>query len=157
MTNNINKKLFVGIVPGEKTGLAVATEKNYLNVSSGNISQIIDEVHGILSSTRNNDITVIIQDTRLSAHRLSGAAAKSQSSGTVAEHCKRWANELKQYNGSNIKIMFVRPNRGQMLKRAKHDSEFFKRVTGWDRQTNQHGRDAGIYLVTMVEGEGSGP
>lgn len=126
--------IFIGIDPGVHTGLAVydrATRK--LLLVEGMLAVEAEEF--IRNETR--AIHVYVEDTRTlrlperlqSSGRLKGA-------GSVHRDMSRW-EEFLQHHKVPHSMCGLSP---KMFRQG--DDEWFRRLTGWDKRTNEHGRAA---------------
>ena len=87
----------------------------------------------------NEIIKVYIEDSR-NVSRGFGGAAKAQGAGSIKRDCNIWEDFLKDLG---IDYQFIRPNKKSML---KMDDKAFRALTGWDKRTSSHGRDAAMLV-----------
>ena len=132
--------LFVGIDPGVTTGFAIwdAADQKFISVSSNDIVQAMLRVERI---HRNGSLhSVTFEDARLRTWFGSKGREALQGAGSIKRDCQIWANWLG-YIGCAYKS--VSPKE----KGPKVSAESFKAMTGWQGQTNEHGRDAAMLVV----------
>jgi hypothetical protein len=136
--------IVIGIDPGVTTGYAEwdAEVRAFRNVEGLLIHAAMRrvallQIGGLLSH-------VVFEDARLRTwYGKSGSyeedIARLQGAGSVKRDCSIWADFLGDH-GIPYKTLSPRE------KGAKYDAAQFKRLTGWDQWTNEHGRDAGLLV-----------
>lgn len=137
----MNKKIYIGIDPGVKTGLAKWDGEKPLYATTdfwGAIGAILDETN------RNQDVMVIIEDPYQNSPvwhgRNKNEAVKSKISERVGMN-KREAQLIIEFCKNNgIEYKAVKPTS------SKWTAKELKAITGISKRTNQHVRDA-IKLV----------
>jgi hypothetical protein len=131
----------IGIDPGVHTGIAVIDKSNkYIFITSMQILQSIDYVK--LLQTR-GEVVLIIEDARQRKWFGSNANAKQQGAGSIKRDATIW-EEL--CNATNIDALFCAPAKG----RTKIDKKLFHKITNWNKQTNEHGRDASMLIIDYI-------
>lgn len=134
----------IGIDPGVKTGYAVkdTIEGKYTEIGSDCIIEVMAKVENCKKFT---DIFVRVEDARLRrwiprAKTESRERGRNQGAGSIKRDCQIWEEFLTKHS---IPHEFVAPKDN----RTKLDSKKFKMFTGWQGETNEHGRDAGSLLL----------
>lgn len=140
--------LYIGIDPGVTTGYAEwdSLQKKLLQVTSYKAVEaerrVLDlfEIHG-------DGIMVVIEDTRglRLPKRLQSNESRAQTKGVGSVHrdMGRWEEFCGHY-GIPYKM---RPLGKNPLR--KSDGDAFRRYTGYDARTSEHGRDAAAQVFGM--------
>ncbi len=131
-------RYLIGIDPGIHTGIAVwdRTEKRLLEVKATSILKAIQEVAGY---RREGEIEIRFEDARLRTWFGKSGREVLQGAGSVKRDCSIWEEFCQDIN---IAYKKVAPKNNK----TKLDAHQFRRVTGWTRRTNEHGRDAGMLV-----------
>lgn len=137
--------IYVGIDPGIVSGYAEwnSDTKQFIEISGIKIFQLFDKLD-IYTDPNNMDfIHVRIEDpntwqpfSRSSYHENS---LKIQGAGAVKQTFKHIIEYLEYYNVKHTKIRLT-----SVRKKVKA-TEFIK-ITGWQKPTNEHGRDAAMLV-----------
>ncbi len=136
----VNKQYdyLIGIDPGTNTGFVSWNVKEqkfeYIETTS-----IHDAMFQFFDANPNEIIKVYIEDSR-NVSRGFGGAAKAQGAGSIKRDCNIWEDFLKDLG---IDYQFIRPNKKSML---KMDDKAFRALTGWDKRTSNHARDAAMLV-----------
>lgn len=130
----------IGIDPGVNTGYAVwdCKKKEIVAVSSWEIHRVM----AFVKSDVHNNIFVRVEDARKRkwfGNDYKTNDAKKQNVGKVKRDCKIWEDYLT-YLG--VAFEMIHPIKGG----TKIKAEPFKKLTGWEKQTNEHGRDAAMIV-----------
>lgn len=134
---------FIGIDPGVHTGLAVwdATGKRFIGVECHPIHKamtLVRDLHAQGMVQR-----VYFEDARLRTWYGNNNArkdrAKLQGAGSVKRDSQIWEDFLRDLG---IGFIPVPPKNNATKLRA----EPFRKLTGWDASTNEHGRDAAMLV-----------
>ena len=133
--------ILIGIDTGTHTGFAVYDTKTrkLIEVTSLMIHQAMEHVKEL--KILHSDIKIRVEDPRqrtwFGTERMSRETErkKLQGVGSVKRDASIWDDFLKDLG---VPYEMV-PPRFNITKRT---SDTFKRYTGWDKQTNEHGRDA---------------
>ncbi|MEI6059403.1 MAG: hypothetical protein WCR72_01790 [Bacteroidota bacterium] len=130
-------RYIIGIDPGTNTGLAIwdSIEKKLLSVRSCKIHAAFD----FICNMHNDETLIRIEDARLRKWYGKNTKGKDQGAGGIKRDCSIWEDFLKD-NGFNFEM--VDPKH----QTTKLSSEQFKKMTGWEGTTNEHGRDAGMLV-----------
>ncbi len=135
-------RIVIGIDPGTTTGLAVfdIVTRKLKEVSSMPIHEalwLVDGEHraGVLRM-------VVFEDARLRMWFGVSGREKLQGAGSIKRDCQIWSDFLLS---NDIPHKAVRPQPGA----TKWTAERFNKVTGWDKRTNEHARDAALLVLGM--------
>lgn len=129
----------IGLDPGVNTGMAVYEDGELVSLQTIEPHQI--EWH--LSQYQFQPLFVVFEDSRLQSHvwlpsQSKGVAANiARKVGMVDAWCYLIERVCEQHD---IAYMRISPK----AKGGKIDAELFKKVTRWDKRSNQHERDAAI-------------
>ena len=131
----------IGIDPGTDTGLAVydPNDEKLVAVKSGPLIAMCWEM---LSWHNDHAIFVRVEDARKRKWYGKQSNAKAQGAGSIKRDCKIWEEILEYYD---INYEMVHPVKGA----TKLDAETFQSATGWEGQTNEHKRDAGMLVYGL--------
>lgn len=147
----ITQPYIIGIDPGTKTGLCIyyRPEKRICVLTSGTLLQCLFLLKGGAWWDRiNNDqVFIRMEDARLRTwvprqKTESRERGRREGAGYVKAHCAIWEDWFKIVG---IPYELVAP----MNNKTKVDAEYFKKLTGYDKRTNEHERDAGMLVVGM--------
>lgn len=83
-------------------------------------------------------LKIYIEDAR-QRKWVTGGCEKLQGVGSVKRDCQRW-QEFCEYHGIDFELVAPKNNR------TKTTASEFKRITGWQQRTNEHGRDAAMLI-----------
>ena len=129
----------IGIDPGVNTGMAVYEDANLALLHTVEPHKI----PWLLSQYQIEPLFVAFEDSRLQSHvwlpsQSKGVAANiARKVGMVDAWCYMIERVCEEYD---IGFMRVSPK----AKGAKVDAESFKKLTRWDKRSNQHERDAAM-------------
>lgn len=137
----MSNKIFIGIDPGVKTGLAVWVQdaKRFSNIFSNGI---IESMIAVLLFKKENgieNIRVYIENPNLRKWYGSNASKKQQGAGSIKRDYSIWIEFLQHHD---IKYEEVNPK--HVL--TKLDAKTFASLTGWTIKTNEHSRDAAMLV-----------
>ncbi len=132
--------ILIGIDPGVTTGFARwdAGEERLVTVTSMSILAAMDAVY----DDRDPAPLVILEDCReqrIGGGKTFGDTARLQGVGSVKRDCQIWDDFL-----TDIGVPFIAQKPSPSLTKWKADR--FKATTGWQKVTNEHGRDAGMLV-----------
>ena len=136
--------IVIGIDPGVRTGMAVwdTSSRQLLDVRC---SGIIDAMRYLreLQETRGIGL-VVFEDARkrkwIPRERdLSQFRGRAMGAGSVKRDCSIWEEWCREYG-----IEFICPPPRQGM--TKLTDAYFRGLTGYDRRTNEHGRDAAMLV-----------
>lgn len=136
----------IGIDPGGTTGLCVyhKPDKRIKALVSGTILDCIYTLDMFYK-----DITMQalfrIEDARLRTwiprqKTESAERGRREGAGHVKAHCAIWEDYCKR---NHIPYELVPPKNNK----TKVSADYFKKLTGWEKQTNSHERDAAMLVV----------
>ncbi len=134
--------IFIGIDPGTETGLAVwdSSFGELVSVDSFKIHKAMQIVLNYKSSAGAlGPIKVRVEDARLRKWFGKASAEKLQGVGSVKRDCSIWEDFLTD-NGIDFEMV---PPKFNM---TKLKAEPFHKITGYKKQTNEHGRDAAMLV-----------
>ena len=129
----------IGIDPGVNTGMAVYEDGEL------HLLQTIEphQIAWYLSQYQVEPLFVVFEDSRLQSHiwvpsQSKGIAANiARKVGMVDAWCYLIERVCDEYD---IAYMRISPK----AKGGKVDAELFKKITRWDKRSNQHERDAAM-------------
>lgn len=142
--------IYVGIDTGVNTGFAVwdSKQRSLLQVCSLPIHEAMERVRSLYDEYKagiGDKVIVRVEDPRqrtwFGTERMSREMErkKLQGVGSVKRDASIWDDYLKELG---VEYEMVAPKRNV----TKLTQERFKALTGWQKQTNEHGRD-GAMLV----------
>ena len=138
-------RYYIGIDPGEHTGLAIWDTKNkcfagiYTTTAASAILHVWDGYVGW-----NRDTVIVMEDARKrkwipQEKTLREFRGRAMGAGSVKRDCTIWEEWCKYHHIECVKT----PPRAGMTKLS---DAFFQGLTGYDRRTNNHGRDAAMLI-----------
>lgn len=136
--------LVVGIDPGLHTGLAVwdTSHRQFLDIRC---SGIVDAMRYLLALQGENKIGLIVfEDARKRKwipreKNLSEFRGRAMGAGSVRRDSAIWEEYCRTYA---VPFVMVAPRPGM----TKLTDTYFQGITGYDRRTNEHGRDAAMLV-----------
>lgn len=128
-------RYFIGIDTGVNTGMAVwdSVLNCFVFVESMAIHTAMERVKALVSATNLQGVFIRVEDARKWTHGTD--AIRAQGAGSVKRDAKIWDDFLSEL-GAYYEM--VRPNKFF----TKWDAVKFRQLTGYDKTTNGHGRDA---------------
>lgn len=137
--------IYIGIDTGTETGVAIWDGKRHalVDVFSSPIHKAMETVKSYAEAERagGERVFVRVEDPRLrtwfGTERMSRDEERKrlQGVGSVKRDASIWDGYLKDLG---VQYEMVAPKRNV----TKVDARRFKAYTGWDKKTNEHGRDA---------------
>lgn len=138
-------RYYIGIDPGEHTGLAIWDTKNkcfagiYTTTAASAILHVWDGYVGW-----NRDTVIVMEDARKrkwipQEKNESEYRGRLMGAGSVKRDCSIWEEFCKSYN---FTIWKVPPRKGM----TKWTADYFAKVTGWTARTSEHARDAAMLV-----------
>lgn len=128
----------IGIDPGKHTGIALSVD--------GKLTEVFEtDFWGAIQVIDSFKYAAIVVELPVSKHVWhNGAVNKAaiQRTGVNVGSCIREAELLIAYLSGKDRQFIVQKPAGKM------NSAAFKVLTGWEKQTNQHMRDAGVMAHT---------
>lgn len=141
--------IYVGIDTGTHTGFAVwdHSEKKFLTVTSLMLHQAMDEVRRLKAESQENGKRLVVrvedprQRTWFGTERMSREEERKrlQGVGSVKRDASIWEEFLSDIG---VEFQMVPPKNNT----TKLTQQTFKALTKWQKQTNEHGRDAGMLV-----------
>lgn len=136
--------IVVGIDPGMHTGLAVwdTSHRQFLDIRC---SGIVDAMRYLAELRENRQIGLLVfEDARKRKwipreKNLSEFRGRAMGAGSVKRDCSIWEEWCRTFA-----IPFVSPPPRAGM--TKWTEEYFRKVTGYSRRTNEHGRDAALLV-----------
>jgi hypothetical protein len=136
--------LVVGIDPGLHTGLAVwdTSTRQFLDIRCSGIVSAMDYLDDL--SLKRGIGLVVFEDARqrkwITRERdLAQMKGRAMGAGSVKRDCTIW-EEWCEARG--VQYIASRPKNGM----TKLTDAYFRGITGYDRRTNEHGRDAAMLV-----------
>ena len=136
--------IVIGIDPGQHTGLAVwdTTNRQFLDIRCCNIVAAMDYLNDIRKAR--GIFLVVFEDARKrkwiprerDIRQLKGRA---MGAGSVKRDCAIWEEWCM---ARNVQYIAASPKQGM----TKLTDAYFRGITGYDRRTNEHGRDAAMLV-----------
>lgn len=163
-------ELWIGIDPGKTTGLALwdVVHQRFINVTSGDFFQIQDEILKVQRTGAYRIVGAAIENPNLNQPVFMRPDLKQKFQLAVAagdqeeaDSCLRQHSRQAQNVGMNkrdaslyiewiqrqsIRVLEIRPWR----RKVSTGTEFNK-MTGYDKRTNQHGRDAALLIYKFAK------
>ncbi len=132
--------MIVGVDPGVHTGFAVwsLAERRLTTVRTLGITLAMTNIRAMADTGSLHSVR--FEDARLRKWYGQEAEAKRQGAGSVKRDCSIWYEFLSGLVG--VPFLPVSPR----AKGAKLDAAAFKRLTGWQGRTSEHGRDAAMLV-----------
>ena len=134
----MSKPLIAGVDPGVKTGVAIWNyeQQRFLSIETFNI---IEAMRRLLYFSEHLG-GIIFEDARLRGGKP--GKERLQGAGSIKRDSKIWEEFCKCYL---IPFQPVKPTSGN----TKWKADYFKRITGWDKRTSEHSRDAAVLVFGM--------
>lgn len=133
-------KFAIGIDPGVNTGVGVwdVDAKKLVRVES---MMLVDALMFVQELHQSGNVAFVrFEDARLRTGYFGpNAKAKQQGAGSVKRDSKVWEEFLRS---RAIPFEAISPQ----TKGAKVNAVVFKKLTGWDKASNEHGRDAAMMV-----------
>ena len=134
----------VGVDPGHHTGIAVwdTTSRQFLDIRCSGIVAAMDYLDDLAS---NKGIgLVVFEDARQRTwipreNDIRQLKGRAMGAGSVKRDCSIWEEWC---SARGIQFIASRPKTGM----TKLTDAYFRGITGYDRRTNEHGRDAAMLV-----------
>lgn len=130
--------IMIGIDPGVHTGVA-AIDKGGLQVVATMSAVKAEQLVCMYAAEAGGQVAVFFEDARLRNWFGSKGREALQGAGSIKRDCHRWEEWLIHHGISFSKIA---PRNNS----TKLTAEQFKKITGWQGRTNEHGRDAAMLI-----------
>lgn len=136
--------IVIGIDPGMHTGLAVwdTTSRQFLDIRCSGIVAAMDYLDDL---AYNRGIGLVVfedarQRTWIPRERdIRQVKGRAMGAGSVKRDCSIWEEWCE---ARSIQYIASRPKTGM----TKLTDAYFRGITGYDRKTNEHGRDAAMLV-----------
>ena len=128
-------RVIAGIDPGTKTGVALWSPKKQAFKSIETVGIVSAMRRIITAMSPDIEVAVYFEDARLRTWFGNSGREKLQGAGSIKRDSAIWQEFCEYYK---IPYQAVKPEKGQ----TKWGAEYFKRLTGWEKRTSQHARDA---------------
>ncbi len=128
----------VGIDPGTNTGLAVKIFGKLETIDTLTICEAIEEVKR-LKTEYFGSIFVRIEDARLRTYFGKSGPEKWKGAGSIMRDCSIWETEMERLG---IPFELVHPRNVKAT-----TAEYFKKLTGWEKRTSIHAREAAWLII----------
>jgi len=131
-------KIFIGIDPGVKTGLAVMVDSQLKHCSTSSFWSVMDYIN----TQNHEDLVVYIEkpDTKAVWHTgATSQAAKNRTAVNVGSIIREAELIIARLQALGIETHIIKP-------KGKVDKNKFEKITGWTKKTSQHARDAAMLL-----------
>ena len=136
--------IVVGLDPGMHTGLAVwdTTTRQFLDIRCSGIVDAMEYLRR-LRETRKVSL-IVFEDARQRKwipreQDIAQMTGRAMGAGSVKRDCAIWEEWCR---GFGVDFIAAPPRQGL----TKWTDESFRRITGYDRRTNEHGRDAAMLV-----------
>lgn len=136
-------KYYIGIDTGVNTGFAVwdSEEKKFLLIETTMIHRAMDWVK---QYSERNDTLVRFEDARLRKWFGNAGREQLQGAGSIKRDAKVWEDFLKDIL---CPCEAVAPKNNK----TKLNADTFKKITGWEKQTSEHSRDAAMLVFNFTK------
>ena len=136
--------LVVGIDPGLHTGLAVwdTSSRQFLDIRCSGIVDAMDYLDHLRAERWIG--LVVFEDARQRTwipreKDLAQMKGRAMGAGSVKRDCSIWEEWCR---ARAVQFIATKPKNGM----TKLTDEYFRGITGYDRRTNNHGRDAAMLV-----------
>ena len=136
--------LVIGIDPGLNTGLAVwdTSSRQFLEIRCSGIVDAMDYLDRLRAEKGIG--LVVFEDARQRTwipreRDLAQMKGRAMGAGSVKRDCSIWEEWCK---ARQVQYIASRPKNGM----TKLTDAYFRGITGYDRRTNEHGRDAAMLV-----------
>lgn len=135
--------MIVGLDPGVRTGFAVwsRAERRLTTVETLGITQAMTLIRTMADAEALHSVR--FEDARLRTWFGARGREALQGAGSIKRDCSIWQEFLSGLVG--VPFLPVSPQ----SKGAKLDAAAFKRLTGWQGRTSEHGRDAAMLVIGL--------
>ena len=134
---------YIGIDPGVNTGIARwnRVERKFEQIYTASIVQVMDDVKAMMFFGQDKFL-FRIEDARKRKWFGNSGREQLQGAGSIKRDCQIWEEFL---NHCKANYEFVAPKNNK----TKLDSKRFKQLTKWEKQTNEHSRDAAMLVFGL--------
>lgn len=133
----------IGIDPGIHTGVAIwdSVERKFEMVFTTKI-HLAFELVKTYGTSFPGEVFVKIEDARKRQWFGAGAKNKQQGAGAIKVQSTIWEDFLKDQKVLDFEMIDPKDQKGY----TKMDASKFKRITGYDKNTSEHARDAAMMV-----------
>lgn len=131
----------IGIDPGVETGIAIWDFENKALKTVCSLA-IHDAIELVQIYNENHKVKVRFEDARLRKWFGNAGREQLQGAGSIKRDCSIWEGYLQHLD---IAFDMVAPKNNK----TKLNSATFKKLTKWDKQTNEHSRDAAMLVFGL--------
>lgn len=137
-------RILIGIDAGVNTGFAKSYDGELVEVKTYSIIEAMKSVEFTIKYAKEHghQLTVYIEDAR-KRKWVTGGREKLQGVGSVKRDCGIW-EEFCIHHDVDFELVAPKNNR------TKLSAEQFKKLTGWQHRTSEHGRDAAMLIWGRV-------
>lgn len=135
-------RIFIGIDPGTKTGLAVwnCDKKRFELVRTCGIVNAMKTVEMLIKTSDFKVEGIVIEDARKRKWFGANAGAKAQGAGSIKRDCSIWEEFCV---GLKVSYLFKEPSAGT----TKISVRVFSKLSGYAGKTSNHARDAAMLVL----------
>lgn len=128
---------YIGIDPGKKTGFAVWDhDARYLaEVSTMSITQAMEKVRMMAAILGRENIRMYIEDARKRKWYGKTGRDRLKGAGSICRDSTIWDDFCRELG---VEYLMIAPR----CNTTKLKAAQFKAITGWQRRTSEHARDA---------------
>lgn len=128
---------YIGIDPGKKTGFAVWDhDAKYLaEVSTMSITQAMEKVRMMAAILGRENIRMYIEDARKRKWYGKTGRDRLKGAGSICRDSTIWDDFCRELG---VEYLMIAPR----CNTTKLKAAQFKAITGWQRRTSEHARDA---------------
>lgn len=128
---------YIGIDPGKNTGFAVwHRDSRYLaEVSTMSITEAIDRVKMMADILGKGNIRLFIEDARKRKWYGETGRERLKGAGSICRDCTIWDDFCRELG---VEYVMVAPR----CNTTKLNDRQFRAITGWQKRTSVHARDA---------------
>ena len=132
------KTLCVGIDAGKRTGIAVWNKVDRRLECVDTLSVSIAMLY-VMELAKEHEVVVYLEDARLRKWFQYSGVERLQGAGSVKRDCVIWEDFCRE---NKIEMVSVAPKNNY----TKLNAEQFRRLTGWQGRSSEHGRDAAMMV-----------
>lgn len=128
----------VGIDPGVKTGIAVWDDKKQIFETIRTVT-IIEAMRVVRSIKSMQSLRLYVEDARMRKWFGNKSREALQGAGSIKRDCSIWQEFCEYYE---VPFTLVPPRSNS----TKLSAAQFKEITGWEKRTSEHARDAAMLV-----------
>lgn len=139
----MSDKLYIGIDPGTRTGVALWDPSiKELEISTLKIHEAMNAIKVIAETIEKKSVKVRFEDARQRKWFGNAGRDQLQGAGSIKRDCAIWEDFLKDLG---VDFEMVAPKNAI----TKMKAEYFRQLTGYKGKTSEHGRDAAMLVYGM--------